>query len=124
MKAEGVIAWAGLILAASVLASCATRVTLPPLPDCHPANAAAPSAERARPSDLLDRTAPVPAAEPEAMEPMEGMEGTEEMEPMEEMGEPDEMEREEEMEGMEGHEHHEMHPPPPPPPTASGGAAP
>lgn len=104
MKAEGVIAWVCLSLAASVLASCATRVTLPPLPDCHPASAAAPSAERARPSDLLDRTAPVPAAEPEAME---------------EMGEP-----EEETEGMEGHEHHEMHPPPPPPPPPSGGAAP
>lgn len=111
MKAEGVIAWVCSSLAASVLASCATRVTLPPLPDYHPASAAAPSAERARPSDLLDRTAPVPAAEPEAMEEMEGMEGTQEKE------------REEETEGMEGHEHHEMHPPPPPPPP-SGGAAP
>ena len=58
----------GFCLATLALTSCATTVTLPPLPDCHPANAAAPSAERARPSGLLDPSAPVPTAEPEAME--------------------------------------------------------
>lgn len=97
--------WAGLGLAALALASCATRVTLPPLPECHPANAAAPSAERARPSGLLDRSASAPVAEPEATE---------------DVHEGHEMQEAEE---AEGHEHHEGHPPPPPPPPP-GGAAP
>lgn len=68
MRAERGSAWAWLVLAALPLSSCASRVTLPPLPECHPANAAAPAAERAHPSDLLDSAPPVSAAEPEPME--------------------------------------------------------
>lgn len=140
-----------LFLAALPLASCATHVTLPPLPECHPAHAAAPAAERARPSGLLDRAAPVPAAEPEVTEEAEGMEGhehhgghhpppaaepdvPEEADEMEHHGhhghhppapapapEPEVPEERDETEATEGHEHHGEHPPPPPPPAGRGG---
>lgn len=47
--------------------ACATHVTLPPLPECHPASDAASSARFARPSGVLDSTAPVPTTQPSAM---------------------------------------------------------
>ncbi|HEX2251771.1 MAG TPA: heavy metal-binding domain-containing protein [Thermoanaerobaculia bacterium] len=56
---------ATLVLAAPLLlAACATQVMLPPLPECHPANPAAPTTPVAAPSAVLERTTPVPAAEP------------------------------------------------------------
>ncbi|HVS02849.1 MAG TPA: hypothetical protein VMT16_08775 [Thermoanaerobaculia bacterium] len=45
--------------AAVLLLGCASRVALPPLPDCHPANPAAPAAEYVRPSGLLEPAAPM-----------------------------------------------------------------
>lgn len=40
------------VFLAAVLGACATQVTLPPLPDCHPANPDAPTAQRASPAPL------------------------------------------------------------------------
>lgn len=50
------------------LAACATQVAMPALPETHPAHPAAAAAEPIRPSNLLDRDAPVPAAEPAVLE--------------------------------------------------------
>jgi hypothetical protein len=47
-----------------LLASCASQVTLPALPDCHPANPDAPTTPLATTSGVRDRPAPVPAADP------------------------------------------------------------
>lgn len=50
----------------AVLTACATQVDLPALPATHPAHPAATAAEPIRPSDLLERAAPLPAAVPAA----------------------------------------------------------
>lgn len=50
----------------AVMAACATQIDLPALPATHPAHPAAAAAEPIRPSDLLERAAPFPAAEPAA----------------------------------------------------------
>lgn len=60
------MAFGASVLLSVVLAACAAQVDLPALPSSHPAHPAAAAAEPIRPSDLLERTAPVPAAEPAA----------------------------------------------------------
>lgn len=50
----------------ALLGACATAVTLPPLPECHPASDAASSAPFARPSGVLETAAPMPSTEPRA----------------------------------------------------------
>ena len=57
------------VLLTLLTTACATQVTLPPLPDGHPARAKTPTAELPAPSALLDQAAPIPAkhaADPEA----------------------------------------------------------
>lgn len=63
--------WRAVLVATSlpaVLAACATRVATPALPETHPAHPAAAATEPIRPSDLLERAAPVPAVEPAVLE--------------------------------------------------------
>ena len=72
VQRSGARRWRAVLVAPllpAVLVACATRVTMPALPESHPAHHAAAAAEPIRPSDLLERAAPVPAVEPAVLDP-------------------------------------------------------
>lgn len=100
-------------LPAALLAGCAAQGTLPALPESHPANPAAATIEPIRPSDLLRRTAPIPAAAPEPGVHDHHAHGVAEAAPP---GQPEEDPAAAEHE-HEAHEHH--HEPEPPPPASA-----